>query len=93
MEDLPLDAQERVGLCDLFEERGADAPTLLNGWTAKDLAAHIVMRERDLIAGPCLVLPGLFQRFAERRRARLTGRNTLNQPPPRFPPPPCRTTH
>jgi hypothetical protein len=46
-------------------------PTLLNGWTAKDLASHLELRERDLIAGPCLVLPGCFQRFAERRRIRL----------------------
>ncbi len=71
MWDLPFDAQERRALCDLFEELGADVPTLVNGWTAKDLAAHIVLRERDLIAGPCLVLPGLFLRFAERRRVRL----------------------
>jgi uncharacterized protein (TIGR03085 family) len=71
MEDLPFDAQERLALCDLFDELGADAPTLLEGWTGKDLAAHIVLREHDLIAGPCLVLPGLFQRFAERRRVRL----------------------
>jgi uncharacterized protein (TIGR03085 family) len=71
MEDLPFDAQERHALCDLFEELGADVPTLLEGWTAKDLAAHLVLRERDLIAGPCLVLPGPFQRFAERRRVRL----------------------
>jgi uncharacterized protein (TIGR03085 family) len=71
MEDLPFDAQERLAMCDLFDELGADAPTLLEGWTAKDLASHIVLRERDLIAGPCLVLPGLFQRFAERRRVRL----------------------
>ena len=71
MRDLPFDAQERLALCDLFDELGADAPTLLDGWTARDLAAHIVLRERDPIAGPCLVLPGLFQRFAERRRARL----------------------
>lgn len=71
MKRLSFDVQERLALCDLFEELGADVPTLLNGWTAKDLAAHIVLRERDLIAGPCLVLPGRFQRFAERRRARL----------------------
>jgi len=72
MENLPFDAQERLVLCDLFEELGADVPTLLEGWSAKDLAAHIVLRERDPIAGPCLVLPGPFQRFAERRRVRLT---------------------
>jgi uncharacterized protein (TIGR03085 family) len=71
MRELPFDAQERSALCDLFEELGANVPTLLKGWTAKDLASHLVLRERDLIAGPCLVLPGRFQRFAERRRIRL----------------------
>jgi uncharacterized protein (TIGR03085 family) len=71
MQELPFDAQERSALCDLFEELGANVPTLLKGWTAKDLASHLVLRERDLIAGPCLVLPGRFQRFAERRRVRL----------------------
>jgi uncharacterized protein (TIGR03085 family) len=71
MKDISFDAQERLALCDLFEQLGADVPTLLDGWSAKDLAAHIVLRERDPIAGPCLVLPGLFQRFAERRRVKL----------------------
>jgi len=71
MGGLPLDAQERLALCDLFEEVGADVPTLLEGWTAQDLAAHLVLRERDPIAGPFLVVPGPFQRFAERRRVRL----------------------
>jgi len=71
MQDLPFDAQERLALCDLFDELGADAPTLLDGWTARDLAAHIALRERDPIAGPCIILPGPFERFAEHRRARL----------------------
>ncbi len=61
-------------MCDLFVEVGPDAPTLLDGWTARDLAAHLVLRERDLLAGPCLVLPGPFQRFAERRRSGLAER-------------------
>lgn len=74
MADLPLDAQERLALCDLFDELGPAAPTLLDGWTAHDLAAHLVLREHDVLAGPCLVLPGPFQRFAERRRARLVRR-------------------
>lgn len=74
MTDLPFDMQERLALCDLFEELGADAPTLIEGWTAQDLAAHIVLRERDLLAGPCIILPGPFQRFAERCRVRLAGR-------------------
>ena len=71
MAEPPFDAQERLGLCVLLAELGPFVPTLLEGWTANDLAAHIVLRERDLIAGPCIVLPGAFQRFAERRRARL----------------------
>src|SRR5262249_30228255 len=71
MGGLPFDAQERLALCDLFAEIGADVPTLLGDWTARALAAHLVLREHDLIAGPCLVLPGPFERFAERRRGRL----------------------
>jgi len=75
MVDLPFDARERRELCILLDELGPSAPTLLEGWTAHDLAAHIVLRERDLVAGPCLVLPGPFQRFAERRRVRLAKRH------------------
>ena len=71
MPGLPFDAQERLTLCDLFAELGPSVPTLLDGWTAHDLAAHIVLRERDLVAGPCLALPGPFPRFAERRRVAL----------------------
>jgi uncharacterized protein (TIGR03085 family) len=73
-----LDTQERLELCDLFDELGPSAPTLLGGWTAHDLAAHLVLRERDLVAGPCLVLPGAFQRFAERRRMRLANRRDFS---------------
>ncbi|MGO9695761.1 MAG: TIGR03085 family metal-binding protein [Mycobacterium sp.] len=78
MADVPLDAQERLALCDLFDELGPSVPTLLDGWTAGDLAAHLVLREHDLVAGPCLVLPGPFQRFAERRRARLARRHDFS---------------
>jgi uncharacterized protein (TIGR03085 family) len=74
MVDIPPDMQERRELCDLFDALGPSVPTLLAGWTANDLAAHLVLRERDLVAGPCLVLPGPFQRFAERRRAQLARR-------------------
>ena len=69
-----FDAQERRELCDLLVELGPSAPTLLDAWTANDLAAHLVVRERDLLAGPCLVLPGPFGRFAARRQAGLADR-------------------
>ena len=76
--DAGPDTAERRALCDLFDELGPSAPTLIEGWTAHDLAAHLVLRERDLLAGPCIVLPGPFQRFAERRRARLARRQDFS---------------
>jgi uncharacterized protein (TIGR03085 family) len=75
MAEVPLDDDERRELCDLLKEFGPYAPTLLPGWTTHDLAAHLVLREHDLIAGPCLVLPGHFQRFAEQHRVALAQRN------------------
>lgn len=36
---------ERHALCDLFLELGPDAATLCAGWTTRDLAAHLVVRE------------------------------------------------
>jgi uncharacterized protein (TIGR03085 family) len=66
-----FDGQERLALCELLADLGPTAPTLLEGWTTRDLAAHIVLREHDLVAAPCLVLPGPFERFAEWRRAGL----------------------
>ncbi|MFF8674828.1 TIGR03085 family metal-binding protein [Streptomyces sp. NPDC015242] len=38
--------RERLLLADLLETAGPDAPTLCEGWTARDLAAHVVVRER-----------------------------------------------
>jgi uncharacterized protein (TIGR03085 family) len=46
----PLDARERAQLCLRFDELGPDAPTLCEGWTTFDLAAHLVVRERNPIA-------------------------------------------
>jgi uncharacterized protein (TIGR03085 family) len=39
-------AEERAALCELFAEVGPDAPTLCGDWTTRDLAAHLVVRER-----------------------------------------------
>jgi uncharacterized protein (TIGR03085 family) len=41
----PIDSRERRQLCDLLLELGPDAPTLCEGWTTADLAAHLVLRE------------------------------------------------
>lgn len=69
--DALLDAVERTLICDLFDELGPEAPTLLAPWTTRDLAAHLVLREHDRLAAPGLVLPGVWSRFAERRRKAL----------------------
>ncbi|MGE0730369.1 MAG: TIGR03085 family metal-binding protein [Acidimicrobiia bacterium] len=37
---------ERQELCELFGAVGPDAPTLCGAWTTRDLAAHLVVRER-----------------------------------------------
>lgn len=52
----PLDARERAQLCLRFDELGPDAPTLCEGWTTFDLAAHLVVRERNPVAGPGILL-------------------------------------
>jgi uncharacterized protein (TIGR03085 family) len=54
-----LAQQERNTLCDLFVERGSEAPTLCEGWLTADLAAHLVVRERRPDSGPGLVWPPL----------------------------------
>ena len=50
---------ERAALCNLMTEVGPDAPTLCEGWTTRDLAAHLVVRESRPDAGIGLVVPAL----------------------------------
>jgi uncharacterized protein (TIGR03085 family) len=66
-----FDTAERARLGDLLDELGPDAPTLLAPWTSRDIAAHLVLRERDHVAAPGLVLPGAWARVAERRQRAL----------------------
>ena len=42
-------------MCDLFLAVGPEAPTLAGEWTTRDLAAHLVVRERRPDAGPGIV--------------------------------------
>jgi uncharacterized protein (TIGR03085 family) len=64
-----FDAIERARLSDLLDDLGPEAPTLLAPWTSHDLAAHLVQREHDHLAGPGLVLSGAWARFAKQRKA------------------------
>jgi uncharacterized protein (TIGR03085 family) len=59
MADMSLAQQERQTLSDLLVELGPEAPTLCEGWSTADMAAHLVVRERRPDSGPGLVLPSL----------------------------------
>ncbi|MFZ0324628.1 MAG: TIGR03085 family metal-binding protein [Actinomycetes bacterium] len=50
---------ERAALCELFDRLGPDAPTLCAGWTTRDLAAHLVVRQSRPDAALGLVLAPL----------------------------------
>ena len=60
-----LDA-ERWALCDTFARVGPDAPTLCEGWTAADVAAHFILVERRPDAAPGIALGGPFARHTAR---------------------------
>ena len=66
--------EERLALCALLDETGPDAPTLCEGWTTGDLAAHLVLREHrpdaaaGVAGGP---LAGYTARVQQRIRQRI----------------------
>lgn len=55
--------RERLLLADLLESAGPGAATLCEGWTTRDLAAHIVVRERRQDAAAGLIIPQLAARL------------------------------
>ena len=82
--------QERLALCALLDETGPDAPTLCEGWTTGDLAAHLVLREHrpdaaaGVAGGP---LAGYTARVQQRIRARTPFPDlvrTIRSGPPRL---------
>jgi uncharacterized protein (TIGR03085 family) len=75
----PLDARERRELCDLLGDLGPDAPTLCEGWATIDMAAHLVVRERNPTAAPGIVFGGRFEQRLDRlmEKALTRGYTTL----------------
>ncbi|MEX0767296.1 MAG: TIGR03085 family metal-binding protein [Microthrixaceae bacterium] len=65
---------ERSLLCDLLEQLGPDAPTLCEGWTTKDLAAHLYVREQRPDAAIGIVAPP-FAGYSERIRREVADRD------------------
>ena len=60
--------RERAALCDLLDQIGPDQPTLCEGWTTYDMAAHLWVREADPLAGPGIMISALND-TTERRMA------------------------
>ena len=71
--------RERAALVKTMQATGPDAPTLCEGWTTKDLAAHLVVRERRLDAAPGIAIPFLagYTDKVQRQTAASTGFDEL----------------
>lgn len=90
-EDGPV-RRERGLLAGALAEAGADAPTGCGGWDARDLAAHLVVREGRPDAAPGILLAPLafYTERVRRRTARAVPFDRLverfRQGPPKFSP-------
>ncbi|MGY4712021.1 TIGR03085 family metal-binding protein [Mycolicibacterium sp. CBM1] len=51
--------RERAALITTLRSVGPDAPTLCEGWTTRDLAAHLMIREYRVDAAPGILIPAL----------------------------------
>lgn len=76
-------SHQREALCDLLDSLTAQqwaAETLCDGWDAGDVAAHLLVREREPWTMPGIVLGGALGKLTERRmraRKERTGRESL----------------
>ncbi|WP_030564472.1 TIGR03085 family metal-binding protein [Streptomyces aureocirculatus] len=83
--------RERLLLADLLEAAGPDAPTLCDGWRTRDLAAHVVVRERRADAAGGILIKQLASRL-ERVQAEFAAKpyeeliQLIRTGPPRFSP-------
>ncbi|MFZ4152657.1 TIGR03085 family metal-binding protein [Streptomyces pseudogriseolus] len=83
--------RERLLLADLLETAGPEAPTLCEGWTTRDLAAHVVVRERRPDAAGGILVKQLASRL-ERVTAEFLAKpydeliQLIRTGPPRFSP-------
>ena len=70
----PVSQSERVALADLLEQLGPDQPTRCEGWTTRDLATHLVVRDRRPDAMPGVVVGGPFAGWTAKVQARAARR-------------------
>ena len=87
----PMSRSERAALCNTALETGQEAPTLCDGWTVQDLVIHLLVRERDPLGAPGIVVPAL-EGLTRRSAARLQGHDftalveRVRNGPPRWSP-------
>lgn len=60
---MSFSAAERRHLSELLHRVGPDQPTLCEGWLTRDLAAHLYVRENNLLATGGVVVPALEPRL------------------------------
>ncbi len=67
-------SRERRQFADDLSAAGPDAPTLCDGWTTRDLAAHVVIRERrpDAAAG---ILIGALSGYTDKVQSKTAARD------------------
>ncbi|MFC0860840.1 TIGR03085 family metal-binding protein [Sphaerimonospora cavernae] len=70
--------RERAALCELLDRLGPGAPTLCEGWTTEDLAAHLALRERRLDAAPGIAIP-LLSGYTRSVQERLASRHPYSE--------------
>ena len=69
--------RERAALVTTMRGVGPEQPTLCGDWTTRDLAAHLVIRERRLDAVPGIVVP-TFAAYTERVQNQVAAENDWN---------------
>jgi uncharacterized protein (TIGR03085 family) len=87
----PMSRTERAALCNSALEAGEEAPTLCGRWTVKDLVIHLLVRERDPLGAPGILVPQL-EGLTERASRRLADQDftslveRVRQGPPKWSP-------
>lgn len=87
----PMSRSERAALCNAALDAGEQAPTLCGSWTVKDLVIHLLVRERDPLGAPGILVPRL-ESLTDRAARRLADQDftalveRVRQGPPKWSP-------
>ncbi|MDO5511345.1 TIGR03085 family metal-binding protein [Corynebacterium sp.] len=62
---MSFSATERARLAELLIDAGPDAPTLCEGWTTRDMAVHLYLRENRPLAAAGMFVPAFAGQLAK----------------------------